>query len=175
MSTAVHPLLVLLLVVGAFLLGIRRGRVRERRRTSDANNQAFAAGFRAGHLQGWRDGQAALEPVAATIPPAPAAAPLPAAAPTPAQPAPPPARPDQPTPPPRPAAHQQPWPLPLERSAPPALEVTRAEAGCEGLAVRVGRTPAFPRPPPAEAQQEGNGHEEDYQQGVDSGRHGYPS
>ncbi|HSO17012.1 MAG TPA: hypothetical protein VLS95_13790 [Arthrobacter sp.] len=68
MSTAVHPLLVMLLVAVALLLGLRWGRARERRRAGDTNSQAFAAGFRAGHVQGWRDGKAAPEPVAATIP-----------------------------------------------------------------------------------------------------------
>ena len=65
MSTAVHPLLVLLLVAAALLLGLRWGRSRERKRAATTNSQAFAAGYRAGHLQGWRDGQAV--PVKATI------------------------------------------------------------------------------------------------------------
>ena len=139
MSTAVHPLLVILLVAGALLLGLRWGRARERRRAADANSQAFAAGFRAGHLQGWQDGEAAREPVAATIPLAPAAAPPPAV-PAPLA-APPLARPGQPTPPVRaagareyqpkasvpqaasapPAAQEQPWPLPAQRPAPPLV------------------------------------------------------
>lgn len=136
MSTAVHPLLVILLVAGALLLGLRWGRARERRRAADANSQAFAAGFRAGHLQGWQDGEAAREPAAATIPLAPAGAPpvqVPLAAP-PGRPTTPAPR-SRPTPPARaagareyqptasvpPAAHEQPWALPVQRPAPPRV------------------------------------------------------
>ena len=38
MSTAVHPLFVILLVAVALLLGLRRGRARERRRHTDENS-----------------------------------------------------------------------------------------------------------------------------------------
>jgi hypothetical protein len=67
MSTAVHPLLVMLLVAVALLLGLRWGRTRERRRAGDTNSQAFAAGFRAGHLEGWKDCQAARELAAKSV------------------------------------------------------------------------------------------------------------
>ena len=105
MSTAVQPLLVILLVAGALLLGLRWGRSRERKHATAANPPAFAAGFRAGHLQGWRDGQAAVEPVAAAILTEPAAAP-------------PPVRPAQPLP----VVHQAPSVGPV-RPAPPAPQV----------------------------------------------------
>lgn len=75
MSTDVPLLLVMLLVAGALLLGLRWGRTRERRRAAAASSQGFADGFRAGHLQGWRDGQAAPVPGASSILPEPAAAP----------------------------------------------------------------------------------------------------
>lgn len=125
MSTAVHPLLVILLVAGALLLGNRWGRTRERRRDADADSPAFAAGFRAGHLQGWRDSDAAREPVAATIPPAaappPAAPDRPTSAVLPAG-----ALSDRPAPPARAAAHEQQRPWPMQRpaaqvAAPPAV------------------------------------------------------
>lgn len=98
MSTAVHPLLVMLLAAAALLLGLRWGRARERRRAGDTNSQAFAAGFRAGHLQGWRDGGAAREQQASNIPPQPAT--------------PQPTAPLQPTATSSPAA-PQPWPTPV--------------------------------------------------------------
>src|SRR5512141_2502553 len=119
MSTAVHPLLAILLVAGALLLGLRWGRARERRREADANSQAFAAGFRAGHLQGWRDSQAAREPAAATIP---------SAAPAPTAPLPPPVR---------PAAHEQRRPLTVQRPAPP--QVAAPAAPRESAADRAAR------------------------------------
>ena len=117
MSTAVHPLLVLLLVAAALLLGLRWGRSRERKRAATTNSQAFAAGYRAGHLQGWRDGQAVPVPGAATLLTEPAAAP-------------PPVPPARPAPPVRAGQYQtgptawiapqgQPGPLPMQRSAPP--------------------------------------------------------
>ncbi|MDI3211454.1 hypothetical protein [Arthrobacter sp. AL12] len=135
MSTAVHPLVVILLVAGALLLGLLWGRTRERRRAADANSQAFAAGFRAGHLQGWRDAQAAREPMAATVPPA-TVAPAAGAVPPPAAPVPPAAPPlappgwptrqsqpvgafqYRPTAPVRPAARDQGRPPPVHRPAP---------------------------------------------------------
>ncbi|MDN4643598.1 hypothetical protein [Arthrobacter sp. PsM3] len=78
MSTAVPPLFVLLLMAGALLVGVRWGRGRQRRRSEAESGGTFAAGFRAGHLQGWRDaesahGQAAsaIPSSALTVPPAP--------------------------------------------------------------------------------------------------------
>lgn len=150
MSTAVHPLLVILLVAVAFVLGLRRGRTRERRRHADATSQAFAAGFRAGHLQGWRDGQGALETGTATIPPAAAAAPPPAAPVPladpqlnlPGRPTPPVRHaggfPYEPTPTLPPAAHEQRWPLPRERAAPAQVAAAPA-APRESAADRVAR------------------------------------
>ena len=129
MSTAVHPLLVILLVAGALLLGLRWGRARERRRASDANNQAFAGGFRDGHLHGWRDAQAAREPVAqaarepvaAAVPPAAAAPPLaPPGRPTPPVQAASALR-NRPTQPVRPETRDQHWPPPVQRPAAPQV------------------------------------------------------
>ncbi|WP_226760323.1 hypothetical protein, partial [Arthrobacter sp. SO3] len=68
MSTAVQPLLVMVLMAGALLVGVCWGRARERRRSTAESSGAFAAGFRAGHLQGWRDAEAAHGPAASTIP-----------------------------------------------------------------------------------------------------------
>lgn len=96
MPSPVQTLLLLVLLTGAFLVGTRRGRARERRRGEVAGSGPFAAGFRAGHLQGWKDGQAAAGPAAAAAwvhrpipPPTPEAArPSPPAAPVqPARPA----------------------------------------------------------------------------------------
>lgn len=71
MPTTVPTLLVLLLLAGAFLVGIRTGSARERRRSAAVSSGAFAAGFRAGHLEGWRDCQSARELVAKPLLPAP--------------------------------------------------------------------------------------------------------
>ncbi len=71
MPPPVQTLLLLVLLTGAFLVGTRGGRARERRRGEVAGSGAFAAGFRAGHLQGWKDGQAAAGPAAASVPAAP--------------------------------------------------------------------------------------------------------
>ena len=114
MSTAVQTLLILLLLAGALLLGIRLGRGRGRRSAADAVNGAFAAGFRAGHLRGWHDAEAAAAPVK---PPA-------ASAPLPPQPIAPWLLPGQALPllpprAPRPAQHQQAaWPVRSPQAAP---------------------------------------------------------
>lgn len=71
MPTTVPTLLVLLLLAGAFLVGIRKGSARERRRSDAVSSGAFAAGFRAGHLEGWRDCESARELVAKPVLPAP--------------------------------------------------------------------------------------------------------
>ena len=120
MPSPVQTLLVLLLVIGALLVGNRRGRAQERRRGQGVSRGAFAAGFRAGHLQGWRDGQTAREQRAATILPA-GGTPQPAA--QPAQPLPP-APPagdlrHVPPPPVRTAPHDPLRPRQIQRSVPP--------------------------------------------------------
>lgn len=137
MSTAVQTLLVLLLLAGALLLGIRWGSGRERRGAADAVNGAFAAGFRAGHLEGWRDAAAAAERRSTTVP---AVAPAPAKPPAASAPVRPaasgPVRPQPPEPrlrpgqalPPQPAQHQQAaWPVRAPQAAPRAAPPESAE------------------------------------------------
>ncbi|MFM9429258.1 hypothetical protein ACFDR8_000124 [Arthrobacter sp. MP_2.3] len=73
MSTAASLLLVLLLLAGALLLGRRWGEARENTRSTSAASGFFAAGYRAGHVQGWADSRAAETPGA----PPPVSAPTP--------------------------------------------------------------------------------------------------
>lgn len=110
MPSAVQALMVVLLLAGAVVLGSRWGRAQERRRGNEAGSGAFAAGFRAGHLQGWRDSQSAHGQLVATIPAAPTA-PQPAAQPVP------PAG-TQPFPPPHPTGRPEFWSAPKEQLPP---------------------------------------------------------
>ena len=104
MPGVVQTLLVLLLLAAALVVGVRWGRAQERRRANDPVYGAFAAGFRAGHVQGWKDGEAARKQPTAPEAPQPAApapaAPHPTAAPAPAP------------------ASPQPWPTPAPTVGP---------------------------------------------------------
>ena len=153
MPITLPTLLVLFLLAGAFLAGTHRGRTRERRRREAVGGAAFAAGFRAGHLEGWRDCQAARELAAKPVL-SPREAPQPSAGPDmPAPPAPAAqqaARPEvQPAVRPRPGGARANHPVPAARYAPhapheqlrpqPARPPARPAAPQESAAARAAR------------------------------------